>query len=64
MNTILEMILPIFYKWWNSMHMRLKKKKDHSTKGKGRRWLKDLKLVEWGTRSLFPEYLEMGNVWL
>lgn len=27
--------------------------------GKGQRWLKDLKLIEWDSRSLFPEYLEM-----
>lgn len=25
------------------------------------RWLRDLKLVEWGPRSLFFEYLEMGK---
>lgn len=25
------------------------------------RWLRDLKLVEWGPRSLFSEYLEMGK---
>lgn len=27
--------------------------------GKGQRWLKDLKLIDWDSRSLFPEYLEM-----
>jgi anoctamin-1 len=59
MNTILEMILPILWKWWNSMNMRLKKKRNQSAKSRGQRWLKDLKLVEWGPRSLFPEYLEM-----
>lgn len=24
-------------------------------------WIKDYKLVEWGTRGLFNEYLEMGK---
>lgn len=24
-------------------------------------WMKDAKLLDWGPRSLFPEYLEMGN---
>lgn len=28
---------------------------------KQERWLKDLKLLDWGSRSLFPEYLEMGR---
>jgi len=23
-------------------------------------WTKDVKLLDWGPRSLFPEYLEMG----
>ena len=59
MTTILEMILPIFYKWYNNMKVRSGKVKTGSWKGKGERWLRDLKLVEWGPRSLFPEYLEM-----
>lgn len=29
---------------------------------KQERWLKDLKLLDWGSRSLFPEYLEMGKI--
>lgn len=24
-------------------------------------WMKDAKLLDWGPRSLFPEYLEMGK---
>lgn len=59
MNTILEMLLPKFYKWLNTMKVRMGKKQKGSGKGKDKRWLRDLKLVEWGPRSLFPEYLEM-----
>lgn len=58
-NTILEMLIPKFQKWWSSLSMRVGKMKNQSLKGKGQRWLRDLKLVEWGPRSLFPEYLEM-----
>lgn len=28
---------------------------------KNLQWIRDYKLVEWGPRSLFPEYLEMGK---
>ncbi|KAL5275208.1 ANO1.2 family protein [Megaselia abdita] len=61
MNTILEMLIPMFWKWVNMMKVGIFKKNRHSAsfKGKGERWLRDLKLVEWGPRSLFPEYLEM-----
>uniref|UniRef100_A0A336LP51 Anoctamin n=1 Tax=Culicoides sonorensis TaxID=179676 RepID=A0A336LP51_CULSO len=59
MNTIIEMGLPIFWKWYNSMKVRIGKTNKTSLKGKGQRWLKDLKLIEWDSRSLFPEYLEM-----
>ena len=59
MNTILEMVLPIFYKWLNSLKVRIGNKRNQSLKSKGQRWVKDLKLIEWGSRGLFPEYLEM-----
>lgn len=61
MNSILEMLIPIFWKWVNMMRVSFFKKNRHSAsfKGKGERWLRDLKLMEWGPRSLFPEYLEM-----
>ncbi|KAG4079555.1 hypothetical protein HA402_010387 [Bradysia odoriphaga] len=58
MNTVLEMLLPKFYKWLNSMKV-WKKKKCQSTRKDNQRWLRDLKLIEWGPRSLFSEYLEM-----
>ncbi|XP_037922729.1 anoctamin-1 isoform X4 [Hermetia illucens] len=59
MNSILEMIIPMFFKWLNVMRVRYFNRKTRSAKGKDERWLNDLKLVEWGSRSLFPEYLEM-----
>lgn len=61
MNSILEMIIPMFFKWLNVMRVRYFNRKTRSAKGKDERWLNDLKLVEWGSRSLFPEYLEMGK---
>ncbi|EAT41725.1 AAEL006656-PA [Aedes aegypti] len=58
-NTVLEMAIPIFYKWLNSLKVRIGKQRNQSLKSKGQRFVKDLKLVEWGSRGLFPEYLEM-----
>lgn len=60
-NTALEMAIPIFYKWLNSLKVRIGKQRNQSLKSRGQRFVKDLKLVEWGSRGLFPEYLEMGN---
>ncbi|OAD54669.1 Anoctamin-1 [Eufriesea mexicana] len=66
MNTILEMLFPLFYKWLNTLkvHVGMKTKNGQKkvTTRKYLQWIKDYKLVEWGPRSLFPEYLEMGNV--
>ncbi|XP_046742491.1 anoctamin-4 [Diprion similis] len=63
LNTILEMVFPLFYKWLNTVkvHVGTKKdkNKDKSTSRINLQWVKDYKLVEWGPRSLFPEYLEM-----
>lgn len=27
-------------------------------------WIEDYKLLDWGPRGLFPEYLEMGKIYL
>ncbi|XP_063913135.1 anoctamin-4 isoform X3 [Zophobas morio] len=59
MNTILEMLFPLFFKWLNTIKVKTGLTKDRSCKGERPQWLKDYKLVEWGPRSLFPEYLEM-----
>ncbi|XP_018567223.1 anoctamin-5 isoform X2 [Anoplophora glabripennis] len=60
MNTVLEMLFPLFFKWLNTLKVKTGLSKDKlSNKGYRPQWLKDYKLVEWGPRSLFPEYLEM-----
>lgn len=63
MNTILEMLFPLFFKWLNTLKVKAGLTKDKiSCKGCQPQWVKDYKLVEWGPRSLFPEYLEMGTI--
>lgn len=60
MNTVLEMLLPKFYKWMYAMKV-WKKNKSKSNRKENQRWLRDLKLIEWQPNSLFSEYLEMGT---
>ncbi|XP_043474457.1 anoctamin-1-like [Leptopilina heterotoma] len=63
MNTVLEMLFPLFFKWLNTVKVHMNRKEAR----KGRKhfsrtflpWVRDYKLVNWGPRSLFPEYLEM-----
>lgn len=64
LNTLLEMLFPLFFKWMNTLKVKTGLKKDEvsSIKRKQPQWVKDYKLVEWGPRSLFPEYLEMGEL--
>ncbi|XP_012221258.1 anoctamin-1 isoform X2 [Linepithema humile] len=65
MNTILEMLFPLFYKWMNTLKVHVGAKKlqqDDNNRYSSRKylqWVRDYKLVQWGPRSLFPEYLEM-----
>lgn len=79
MNSILEMLEPLFYKWINTWKVHLKPKNSMKNNQnninnnnsnvnnnlqrnfvkKYSPWIRDFKLVEWGPRSLFPEYLEM-----
>ncbi|RZB39519.1 anoctamin-4-like, partial [Asbolus verrucosus] len=60
MNTVLEMLFPLFYKWLNTVKVKTGLSKDqYLCKSSKAQWFKDFKLVEWGPRSLFPEYLEM-----
>ncbi|XP_014210857.1 anoctamin-5 [Copidosoma floridanum] len=61
-NSIFEMLLPLFYKWMNTIRVSFKKSDDTPERRWSRKhlqWVRDYKLVEWGARSLFPEYLEM-----
>ncbi|XP_066991170.2 anoctamin-1 [Anabrus simplex] len=59
MNTILEMIFPLFYKWLNTLKVKTGMVPGSGVTRSNSQWVKDFKLVEWGPRGLFPEYLEM-----
>ncbi|KAF2902509.1 hypothetical protein ILUMI_03671, partial [Ignelater luminosus] len=59
MNTVLEMCFPLFFKWMNTLKFKAGLQKEQSSYKTKPQWVKDYKLVEWGPRSLFPEYLEM-----
>lgn len=59
MNTVLEMVLPRLYKYYNTIRVKLTRKRRRSSTVHSQRWVRDLKLVEWGPQSLFNEYLEM-----
>lgn len=59
MNAILENLWPLAMKKLNSLKLRTGKNRDRSLRGKGKRYIADLKLVELGSRGLFNEYLEM-----
>lgn len=54
-NTIVEMMMPYFLKWWNIIRTIGRKKTIKSPM----QWVKDFKLVDFGNMGLFPEYLEM-----
>lgn len=62
-NSICEVIMP---KIWRKIMafkvgiVQLFKAKEPGHHKDTERWWRDLKLLDWGPRSLFPEYLEMG----
>lgn len=59
MSAILEYFWPLLYKYMNKQSLRTGKHREKSLRGRGQRHIADLKLVEFGSRGLFPEYLEM-----
>lgn len=60
MNTVLELLQPRIFKYYNSMKVRMRRcAKTNDNPERQQRWVRDLKLVEWGPHSLFNEYLEM-----
>lgn len=60
MNTVLELIQPRIFKYYNSMRTRMRRCANTADNPEcQQRWVRDLKLVEWGPQSLFNEYLEM-----
>jgi anoctamin-1 len=58
MNACMEMLWPVIMKYINSLRLRTGKNRD-GLKEEDRRYVNDLKLIEFGSRGLFPEYLEM-----
>lgn len=59
MNACVEMLWPVLMKYVNKVRLRTGKNRDKSIKEKAKRYVNDLKLIEFGSRGLFPEYLEM-----
>ncbi|RZF39456.1 hypothetical protein LSTR_LSTR000977 [Laodelphax striatellus] len=53
-NTVIEMLYPLAWKWWNSVQLKRRSMKRGHTQ-----WEQDYKLVDWGSQGLFSEYLEM-----
>jgi anoctamin-1 len=58
MNACVEMLWPVLMKYLNSLRFRTGKNRD-GLKEEKRRYVNDLMLIEFGSRGLFPEYLEM-----
>ncbi|XP_013110531.1 anoctamin-5 isoform X2 [Stomoxys calcitrans] len=61
-NTILEVIMPSIWRKIGAIRVGLSKlfyPKEYEKHKDTERWVRDLKLLDWGPRSLFPEYLEM-----
>ncbi|XP_015606039.1 anoctamin-5 [Cephus cinctus] len=56
--TAMEMIWPVLFKWWAlfRIHTGLKQKDPIVSRSQ---WIRDFKLLEWGPRGLYDEYLEM-----
>lgn len=59
LNALLESLWPLLLKKIYSFKLRTGKNRERSLRAKGQRYIRDLKLVEFGPRGLFPEYLEM-----
>lgn len=67
LNGILEMLIPFVWKWINSLSIKagLEKPTNESEEETvvhdphHKRWTEDFKLLDWGPRGLFYEYLEM-----
>ncbi|CAG7717026.1 unnamed protein product [Allacma fusca] len=59
MNSVLEMLIPIIWKWWGQFKIMTGIEIENKSSIFSTQWAKDVKLLEWGPRSLFPEYLEM-----
>ncbi|XP_068084479.1 anoctamin-1 isoform X2 [Anabrus simplex] len=59
LNSILEMVIPFLYKWFNTLRVKAGVGKEEEKAVSYTQWAKDYTLLDWGPRGLFPEYLEM-----
>ncbi|KAL0277448.1 UNVERIFIED_CONTAM: hypothetical protein PYX00_004720 [Menopon gallinae] len=60
LNSILEMVVPLFYKMYKEFRVRTGlKKEEFQPYVSVNQWTEDYKLLDWGPRGLFVEYLEM-----
>lgn len=59
MNSILEMVIPLMYKWFNTIKVKTGMGTEDEKAVSCTQWAEDYKLLDWGPRGLFPEYLEM-----
>ncbi|XP_024217091.1 anoctamin-5 isoform X4 [Halyomorpha halys] len=66
LNGILEMLIPFICKWINSLSIKAGLEKPSNSEVDAvvddpshKRWTEDFKLLDWGPRGLFGEYLEM-----
>ncbi|XP_063237406.1 anoctamin-1 isoform X2 [Bacillus rossius redtenbacheri] len=59
LNSILEMVIPYVMKWWNTFKIKTGLQEKEEDFHGCSQWTEDFKLVDWGPRGLFPEYLEM-----
>ncbi|KAK0082080.1 hypothetical protein PV325_011109 [Microctonus aethiopoides] len=57
--TAVEMIFPILLKWWAFFRIHTGQKQKEDTISPHTPWMRDFKLLEWGPRGLYDEYLEM-----
>lgn len=60
-NSVLEMLLPFIYKTINSVRITVGLETDENGENLicCNKWTEDFKLLAWGSRGLFDEYLEM-----
>jgi hypothetical protein len=55
----------LLYKWWNTFKIKAGLQAEDKENGKIKnQWTEDYKLLDWGPRGLFPEYLEMSKFFI
>ncbi|CAG2057179.1 unnamed protein product [Timema podura] len=59
LNSVLEMIVPYLMKMFNTFTIKTGLQKKEEDMKYCNQWTEDYKLLDWGPRGLFPEYLEM-----